>query len=168
MFGETDPGKLAELRKMPEKDQWQRMNDVRLNKAGLSQIVKDSLGNLQDCIDSSNMHKILAIIDTYGFPTYVEPWEVTTFFWHLPELLSDNHIDMLRALAKKKKLSGEDFAMIYDRRQAGRGLPELYYIQPHFDTVTRKNIYPAPPDLEATNKARAEIGLKKHPVSLSK
>lgn len=162
MLGEMDSAKLASLRKMPEKDKWQRMKDVRMNRAGISRIQKDSLDDLQQQIDTANMHKIIAIINGFGFPTYIEPWEVTTFFLHLPALLDDGHIKMLKDLTKKGKISADEFAAIYDRRQMDKNLPELYCVAPHLDTVTGKSAYPIPLNLDETNKARAEIGMKKY------
>lgn len=162
MLGEMDSAKLAGFRMMPEKDKWQRMKDVRMNKTGISKNQKDSLDNLQQHIDTANIRKIIAIIDSYGFPSYIEPWEVTTFFLHLPELLDDSHINMLKDLIKKGKVSAEEFAMIYDRRRTGKNLPELYYVQPHLDTITGKYIYLKPLNLAETNKARAEIGMKEY------
>jgi len=162
MFGEMDSAKLAGLRQMPEKDKWQRMKDVLANKTGISRIQKDSLNNLQQHIDTTNMRKIIAIINNNGFPTYIEPWEVTIFFLHLPELLDDGHINMLKELTKKGKVSAEEFALIYDRRQIGKHLPELYCVAPHLDTVTGKSAYSIPLNLDETNKARAEIGMKKY------
>ncbi len=162
MLGEIDSAKLAALRMMPEKDKWQRMKDVQMNKTGISKNQKDSLDNLQQHIDTANMRKIIAIINNYGFPTYIEPWEVTTFFLHLPELLEDSHLNMVKDLIKKGKVSAEVFAMIYDRRQTGKNLPKLYYVQPHLDKITGKSTYQLPLNLDETNKARAEIGMKKY------
>ncbi len=162
MLGEMDSAKLAALRKMPEKDQWQRMKDVQMNRVGISRIQRDSLDDLQQYIDTTNMRKIIAIINNYGFPTYIEPWEVTTFFLHLPALPDDGHINMLKDLTKKGKISADEFAAIYDRRQMCKHLPELYYVAPRLDTVTGKSAYPIPLNLDETNKARAEIGMKKY------
>lgn len=72
MLGEMDSAKLAALRKMPEKDQWQRMKDVQMNRVGISELKRISLDDLQQYIDTTNMRKIIAIINNYGFPTYIQ------------------------------------------------------------------------------------------------
>jgi hypothetical protein len=162
-FGELDEQKVLAFRKMDEKEQFARMKAVQQNKAGISQLQKDSLWQLQAQIDSLNFISVSEIISNYGYP---KKWQdadnVSTILLHSPlRLIDDKFMKMLLQEVKNGKMPGIDYASIYDKIQIERKLPELYYVSEHFDSATKTFAIGKPADLAATNSARAEIGLEK-------
>ena len=163
MFGETDENKLAELRKRNEADQFKRMKDVRDNKVGISQYAKDSLWQLQGALDSANFIAMAGIIYKYGYPKkYIEAYKVSAIFLHASiHLMTPDFFKTLKEEVLNGNMPGMEYATIYDKQQVNNKLPELYYVLEHFDTKTNTSAIGHPKDLEATNKAREEVGLKK-------
>ncbi|MFI5195454.1 MAG: hypothetical protein ACHQD8_00055 [Chitinophagales bacterium] len=163
MFGELDEKKLAEMRKLPEGDQWKRMKQVQDNKVGISEHQKDSLWQLQGAIDSVNFIKMSGIVRRYGFPKkYVEVYKASAIFLHSPvQFLTDDFFKVLMQEVKNNNMPGLEYATIYDKAQLNNKLPELYYVCEHYDPTTKTSHIRQPKDLEATNRAREEIGLKK-------
>ena len=163
MFGETDDNKLAELRKTNEADQFKRMKDVRDNKVGISQSAKDSLWQLQGALDSANFIEMAGIMYKYGYPKkYIEAFKVSVIFLHASlHLMTPDFFKKLKEEVLDGNMPAMEYATIYDKQQVNNKLPELYYVLEHFDTKTNTSAIGKPKDLEATNKAREEIGLKK-------
>ncbi len=162
-FGETDENKLAELRKMSEADQFQRMKAVQDDKVGIAKKAKDSLWQMQAAIDSSNFVKMKGIIYTYGYPKkYMEAYKVSVIFIHArPQWMTADFFRVLKEEVMNGNMPAFEYAAIYDRMQIENKLPELYYVSEHYDAKTGKSAIGKPLNMEATNKAREEIGLKK-------
>jgi len=154
MFGELDAQKLAELRKLPDAEQFKRMRDVQRNKVGLTQAQKDSVGALQDALDLASFTKLTGIIRSFGFPNgYVEAYEASTILLHTPPArLTSEYFAMLMDEVKAGNLPAKEYAIVYDRSLVEQNHPPLYG-----EYGTDK-----PVNIEETNKARAEIGLKKY------
>ncbi len=161
MYGETDEQKLKQLRLMSEQDQSVRMQQARANKVGITQAVKDSLWKLQVHIDSANFSRLSAILYKYGVPHSIMPGDVSLIFDHTPELMTDGLLALLKQEVQDKHFPGLEYAIIYDGLQNYRKLPELYHVFKYYDTTTKTADIKQPEDLEATNKARKEIGLKR-------
>ena len=74
--------------------------------------------------------------------------------------MNEGFFKMLKEEVEYGNLSGMEYAIMYDRTQNARHLPELYYVNKHYDSTTKTTIIRKPIDLIATNIARKEIGLK--------
>jgi hypothetical protein len=162
MFGELDPQKLAELRSQPADSQNRRMSNVMKGRVGISQAQKDSLWVYQGAIDSANFIRLSGIIKMYGFPKkYIDEWKVTTVLLHNTTLMSDDFFELLKEEVLAGNLSAKEYAGMHDRVRSDRHLPQLYCVSEQWDSVTKTVKIATPVDIEATNKARKEIGLKK-------
>ena len=139
------------------------MKDVMDGKVGISEHIKDSLWHIQAAIDSSNFIKMQGLIYTYGYPKkYIEAYKVSTIFLHAsPRWMTMDFFKTLKEEVMNGNMPGLEYAEIYDRQQIDKKLPELYYVGKHFDSKTNTFAIAKPFDIEATNKAREEIGLKK-------
>lgn len=163
MYGETDETKLAAIIKQEANEQFKRMKDVSDNKAGISVHVKDSLWQLQSAIDSANFIKMSGIIYKYGFPKkYVAAYKVSAILLHSsPHFMTMDFFNILKEEVINGNMPGIEYATIYDKTRLNNKLPELYYVIEHFDPKTNTSVIGKPRDIEATNRAREEIGLKK-------
>ena len=162
-FGELDERKIAEMKKQEPKEQYRRMKDVLNNKTGISRQQKDSLWQLQSAIDSVNFLKMSGIIRTYGYPgKYVSAGKVSTIFLHTPiDIINENFLNTLMTEVKMGNMPGMEYALIYDRVQQEHKQPELYYVMEYYDAAGKTPGIRHPADVEKTNKAREEMGLKK-------
>ncbi|MBC7553936.1 MAG: hypothetical protein H7257_08155 [Taibaiella sp.] len=162
MLGELDEQKIMDFRNGDQNLMNLRITDVMKNKTGLSQWQKDSIGHLQDKIDSLNFLTLSGIINRYGFPQCVKAWKVSTILLHAsPTLMNDDFFKMLMEEVKNGNLPGYEYAAMYDKMRTAKKLPELYYVNEHFDQATKTSHILTPIDINATNIARKEIGLKK-------
>ena len=162
MYGELDPQKLEEWKQKDEKAKWQRFRDVQKNKAGITQFQKDSIGKYQDENDSENMVKLTEIITRYGFPTYIEAYKVTPILLHAPSSqLNGEYLKMLKDEVLLGNMPALEYAVLYDEIQYRLHLPELYYVNATFDETRGKGKIGIPANMDETNRARKEIGLKK-------
>lgn len=161
MYGETDEQKLKELRGMSEQDRSVRMQQARANKVGISQPIKDSLWKLQEHIDSANFSRLSSILYKYGVPPSIMPGDVSLIFDHTPDMITDDLLALLKQEVQDKHFPGFEYAVIYDGLQNYRKLPELYHVTKYYSTTTKTAAIKQPENLEATNKARKEIGLKR-------
>ena len=163
MFAETDERKLADLKKLPQNEQSKRIKDVLDHKIRLSARVNDSLGQLQDAIDSANFTEVCGIIYKYGYPKkYVDVAKVSVLLMHAnPRWMTSDIFKTLKEEVINGNMPAFEYATIYDRTQLGLKLPELYYVMEHYDAKTGTSAIGKPLDIDATNKAREEIGLKR-------
>ncbi|PQJ09662.1 hypothetical protein CJD36_017150 [Flavipsychrobacter stenotrophus] len=161
MYGETDGQKLKVLRSMSKQDQSVRMQQARANKVGITQAVKDSLWKLQVHIDSENFSRLSSILYKYGVPHSIMPGHVSIILDHTPDMITDGLLALLKQEVQDKHFPRFEYAVIYDGLQNYRKLPELYHVTKYYSTTTKTAAIKQPEDLEATNKARKEIGLKR-------
>ena len=161
-LGEMDDTKLQALKKMSDEDMGKRMRDVMHNKVGISAVQKDSLGQLQSIIDTVNFIKMTAIIYKFGYPKkYVSSYTPTTILGHAANgLVTADLFKVLREEVRNKNMPPYEYAELYDMVQLHNKQPELYYVIEHGNPKSNSSEIWKPKDLEATNKARREIGLK--------
>ncbi len=163
-LGETDPVKLAALQNADEPTKMRRIRDVMNNKVGLPQATKDSLERLQDANDAANFTKLSGIIARYGYPhNYIAGYKTGTILSHMSAtLLDEQFFSMLKVQVQAGNMEAMEYAGLYDRIQLELHKPELYCVIDHYDTATKKSALSSPTDINATNKAREEIGLRKY------
>jgi len=166
---------LDEMGELDQKYRWQLMYGITkktevdsINKLPVEQIriickenqknnkaKNDSLGRLQNEIDSINKEPLIAIINEFGFPSpkRIKSWTGDFILLHFT---TEDDFKVFNPLLtkelKKGNLKGLIYAEWHDRILHDKGLPQLY-------GAYGKN--PKIEDLNKTNLARKEIGLKK-------
>ena len=161
MYGETDEQKLKEIRVLDRQAKSVRMLEAHANKVGISQTLKDSLWILQVRIDSVNFMKVSGILYKYGVPKGVAPGNISLIIDHTPSLITDDLLAVLKQEVEDKHFPGLEYAIVYDGLQVYRKLPELYHVTNYYNAITKTAAISTPENIEATNKARKEIGLKR-------
>lgn len=163
MLGEENIHKLDSLKKLPSQELKKRIIAAMENKIGLSQEKKDSIWRKQLIIDTINTISLKSIINKYGYPDfYNEPFEISTILLHSPDSFLDSiFLEKLKMEVIKKKMGAYDYALVYDKACSKKEGAERYYVIEHYDSITNQNHIHIPTDIERTNKARKEIGLKK-------
>ena len=162
-WGTTDKAELDRLSSLPDNEQM--VEYARRTRAGirLDAEVEKALWEKQIAIDRANGDELMAWVRACGWPTRELLGEdapsVIPILIHMP---MDQAAWVLPVL-KKEVLAGrmppKPYATIYDRKQQHDGTPQLYGMVQAFDAQTRTVLSPAIVDLDATNRARAEIGL---------
>lgn len=162
-WGTADPDELARLNALDDEAnmaEWGRRNAEGIK---LDPELEKELWVKQIKIDRANTQELMRLIEQYGWPTdetagegfpspvpvliHMQPEDAA---WVLPKL----RIEVLAG-----RMDAEPYAMIYDRKQQHDGVPQLYGKTQFFDSKTRTILAPAIVDIDATNRARAEIGL---------
>ncbi len=162
-YAEVDDKKIDSIKKLDDSCRLRVIYDVQKHHKFLPLRIVDSIEKLQEKIDSINLKKLSGIIKTYGFPhKYVPIYYGIIILNHVDVgLVTDEFIELLRQEVRCGNLTPIEFANFYDRLQLGKKLPELYYVLEHYNPITQKTELHTPKDIDATNKARADIGLKK-------
>ena len=162
-WGTTDAEEIARLDSLPNDEQM--AEHVRRNQEGikLDKELEDALWVKQIEIDRANTKRLMRWIEECGWPSEERLGEGTPSM--VPVLI---HMQMEEAawvlpILREEVLNGRmpprPYASIYDRKQQHEGNPQLYGMMQAFDSKTRTILAPAIHDLDATNKARAEIGM---------
>ena len=163
-WGTTDPDELAQLNALDDEAhmaEWGRRNAEGIS---LEPELKKELWEKQIAIDRANTHEFMRLVGQYGWPTdesagagFPSPVPVLIHMqmddaeWVLPKLRDE-------VLAGR--MEPGPYAMIYDRKQQHDGKPQLYGKTQAFDAKTRTILAPAIVNIDATNRARAEIGME--------
>ena len=163
MYGATDEQEIKAFKAMDDTAKWKRFQDVLDHKAGISVAKLDSIWKLQAAIDSANFLKVMAITKMFGFPhKYVESYKATAILCHAAEgYWNDDFFRTLKDEVLLGNIEPDVYAGLYDNIQWKMHRQELYFVNLQYHKTTKTSDHGTPPDLELTNKARAEIGLKK-------
>lgn len=163
-WGTTDSDELAVLNALDDEAhmvEYSRRNAEGIN---LDPKLENELWKKQITIDLANTRELMRLVELHGWPTdesagvgYPSPVPVLIHMqpedveWVLPKL----RVEVLAG-----RMDPGPYAMIYDRKQQHDGKPQLYGKTQAFDSKTRTILAPAIVDIDATNMARAEIGLE--------
>ena len=118
------------------------------------------LRNMADA-DRSMLTRLQAIIAEHGWPSDertgadVDP---VVFLLHVPQAI-DEMTPTLLAEVHAGRLPAREFALAFDKSRKVRGDLQLYGTGDEYDPATQTIVPPRIEDIEATNAARAEIGL---------
>ncbi|MGV6814967.1 MAG: DUF6624 domain-containing protein [Phycisphaerales bacterium] len=162
-WGTTDPDELARLEALDDEAsmaEWSRRNAEGIK---LDSEIEKELWVKQIAIDRANTKRLMDLIVRYGWPTIESagdgfPSPVPVLI-HMQMDDADWVLPQLRAQVLAGLMEPGPYAMIYDRKQQHDGMPQLYGMTQAFDSETRTILPPAIVDLDATNAARAEIGM---------
>lgn len=161
-FDELDAHRLDSFRKLDEHAKFKRMSSVAKDKSPATLHTRDSLSSLQYMLDSVNFAKIHNVIYKYGYPKkYVESYKISVILNHNANFVTDDFLRLLLQEVKNGNMPAGEYANMYDAQQTVWKHPKLYYGAAEYDAATNTFNDEKPNDLNATNKARQELGLKK-------
>lgn len=163
-WGTTDPKELARLKALDDdahmeeaKRRWRE--GVRLPKKQA-----DELMAKQNIIDAANFHKLIGWVRTYGFPDperlSIDAPSPIGVLIHADTALYDSVAKLLRAEAKAGRMNARAFAALSDRKAQHAGGVQLYGMCQRFDPKSNQILPPEIEDIDKTNRARAELGMK--------
>lgn len=162
-WGTTDADEIARLKSLPEDEQMAEL--VRRNKEGvtLDKALEERLWAKQIEIDRANTKRLMRWIEQCGWPSEDRFGEGTPsmvpVLIHMQMEEAEWVLPILRDEVLNGRMPPRPYASIYDRKQQHEGKPQLYGMMQAYDSKTRTVLAPAIHDLDATNSARAEIGM---------
>jgi hypothetical protein len=136
-------------------------------KAGPMSSKAMELWKKQNALDSFNLIRVTAILDSMGFPAFDDSAGVATFMviQHAELGLQEKYLPLFQKAADQHKLQPSILAKMIDRVRVRKGQKQMYGTQfsPIKDPVTGylTNKYELEPieDEENVNKRRAKVGL---------
>ena len=164
----TDEKKVAEYEKLSETEQMKTMFQKKKDK--LPEEVEKVLWELQRRNDRQNLNELASIIKEFGYPgphrISMERDRVFALLLHPPvsrDEVEDHTKEWCKLLLREVKagrMEAESYAKYVDNMR-GKILrrPQLYGTNKQFDRATGKIRPGLIEDLEATNRARREIGM---------
>ncbi|MEM9379571.1 MAG: DUF6624 domain-containing protein [Planctomycetota bacterium] len=162
-WGTTDPEELARLEALDDEAhlaEWARRHreGIRLPKAEADELMRK-----QGILDAKNLTRLSAIIRKHGYPS-PEKLEIDAPD-PLPVLIHaslegyDAIADDLLVEALAGRLHAKKYASLSDRKRQHRGQLQLYGTCRAMDVTSGKVLAPEIESIEATNDARAALGL---------
>lgn len=163
-WGTTDPEELARLDALDDDATMKEW--VRRTREGieLPKEVRDELMAKQNKLDKANVERLAELIRSYGYPDAdrfsVEFPDVAPILIHAQ---LEDYVPLQPLLlqeAKAGRMNAKTYAAVYDRKQQHAGNVQLYGTGFAIDIETGKELAPLIENIEATNRARKEIGLE--------
>lgn len=162
-WGTTDEAELARLEALPDDEQMEE--HVRRSREGikLESELEKKLWAKQIAIDRANTRSLMSWVKACGWPSEELLGEGTPsmvpVLIHMQMEDAEWVLPVLRDEVLAGRMPPRPYAMIFDRKQHHEGKPQIYGMTQAYDSKTRTVLPPAIVDLEATNAARAEIGM---------
>ena len=159
-FGTLDQRFIDSIYALPDAEQ---MNFWMNKKQKLPKAVEDSLWALQHAIDLANINRLQEIICAYGWPAR-EKFQLETspltFLFHCPTEKVEEMKNLLYAEVKEGRMEPLGYAMFVDNMYLKHGRMQLCGTNQEFNRELKKVMPPSLKDIEASNKARIDIGLE--------
>lgn len=159
-FGTLEQEFIDSIYALPDGEQ---MNFHMNNKKKLPKATEDSLWAVQNAIDLANINRLQEIVCTYGWPAR-EKFQLKTsallFLTHCPTEKVEKMKELLYTEVKEGRMGSLEYAMFVDNMLLKHGEMQLYGTNKRFDRELKKVISPSLKDIEASNKARIDIGLE--------
>ncbi|MFK7959724.1 MAG: DUF6624 domain-containing protein [Phycisphaerales bacterium] len=163
-WGTDDPDELARLEALDNDAsmaEWGRRNAEGIS---LPKEKADAYMAKQNVADRANCEQLLSLVERLGWPSEdrlgLGTPDMTAVLIHMPMDMMGEALPLLRREALAGRMPPKRYAVVYDRKQQHDGAPQLYGTSQAFDPATRTVLPPAITDIDATNLARAEIGLE--------
>ncbi|MHA7814187.1 MAG: DUF6624 domain-containing protein [Phycisphaerales bacterium] len=162
-WGTTDEAELARLEALPDDEQMEE--HVRRSREGikLKSELEKKLWAKQIAIDRANTRSLMDWVRACGWPSEELLGEGTPsmvpVLIHMQMEDAEWVLPVLREEVLAGRMPPRPYAMIFDRKQHHEGKPQIYGMTQAYDSKTRTVLPPAIVDLDATNAARAEIGM---------
>lgn len=159
-FGTLDQRFIDSIYALPDPEQ---MNFWMDKKQKLPKTIEDSLWQLQNAIDLANINRLQEIVCAYGWPER-EKFKLETsallFLTHCPTEKVEEMKALLYAEVKEGRMEPLAYAMFVDNMHLKHGERQLYGTNQEFNRELKKVMPPSLKDIEASNKARIDIGLE--------
>lgn len=159
----TDPDELDRLSGLSLEESLAEQSRRREAGIRLDPGTRERLERAQTELDIANTRRLMELVRRYGWPTertlgagFEDP---TAILIHMRPEDTDKALPTLKAETLAGRMPPKKYAMIFDRQRQHHGRPQLYGTVQAFDPETRTVRPPAIVDPDATNRARAEIGL---------
>lgn len=162
-WGTTDEAELARLKALPDDENMEE--SFRRSREGikLEPELEKELWAKQIAIDRANTQTLMDWVQACGWPSEELLGEDTPsmvpVLIHMQMEDAEWVLPVLREEVLAGRMPPRPYAMIFDRKQHHEGKPQIYGMTQAFDSATRTVLPPAIVDLDATNAARAEIGM---------
>ena len=165
-FGTFSPCAADSIRQsldgLPMDEQFAREQTLRAEaEARTNSVERDILRRMMNDADYAIQERLREIIAEHGWPSDertgadVSP---VVFLLHAPDRM-DEMRDELMAEVRAGRLPAREFAMAIDKSRVVYGELQLYGTGNEFDSATQSVQPPRVADIDATNAARAAIGL---------
>jgi hypothetical protein len=162
-WGTTDEAELARLKALPDDEQMAAIMQRQRDGVSLSEEVEKELWDKQIAIDRANTKLLMRWVRACGWPSEELLGEGTPsmvpVLIHMQMEDAEWVLPVLREEVLAGRMPPRPYAMIFDRKQHHEGKPQIYGMTQAYDSKTRTVLPPAIVDLDATNAARAEIGM---------
>jgi len=162
-WGTTDPDELARLNALDDDAhmaEWARRNAEGI---ALEPDEEKRLWALQNELDFMNTRILMNLVERFGWPSEAMLAQGTPNPTPVLIHMRPGDAEWVLPVLKREALSGrmppKTYAMIFDRKRQHAGEPQLYGTIQMFDRATNSVVPAEIVDIEATNAARAEIGL---------
>ena len=162
-WGTTDPEELERLEAL--EDDAHLAEWARRNREGicLPEAQEKELMRRQGVLDAANLVRLVTLMETYGYPNPerfgIEAPDPLPILIHATPEGYDAVAAQLLEEARAGHFRARSYAALFDRKRQHRGEMQLYGTCCMMDRATGKVLPPEIVSLEATNRARAEIGL---------
>lgn len=159
-FGTLEQEYIDSIYALPDAEQM----DFWMNKKQkLPKTVEDSLWVLQNAIDLANTNRLQEIVCAYGWPAR-EKFKLETsalsFLFHCPTEKVEEMKELLYVEVKNGRMKALGYAMFVDNMRLKHGEVQLYGTNEEFNRELKKVLPPSLKNIEASNKARVDIGLE--------
>lgn len=167
-YGTTDDEKISQFDKLSESEQMKWL--FAKDKEKLPEETRKLLHQLQRKNDKENLAEFISIVKEFGYPSDkrigLEQGRVFALLLHPPvdrdevEAHTREMCKLLLPEVKAGRMEAKTYAVFVDN-QRGKilRLPQLYGTNKQFNRATGKILPPIIEDLEASNRARREIGM---------
>ncbi|MEM6326243.1 MAG: DUF6624 domain-containing protein [Bacteroidota bacterium] len=135
----------------------------RDTEARLTSAERDSLLSIMQAADRAHIVRLREIVETHGWPDSTRIGGSSNpfiFLLHTSPATLESMLGLLRTEVDAGRMEPRHFAMAVDKSRKIRGERQLYGTGPEFDPATGGIAPPVIDDIEATNRARAEIGME--------
>lgn len=162
-WGTTDRAEIERLSSLPDDEQMAEQARRIREGVRLDAELENELRERQGAIDRANVNELMSWVRACGWPTEELRGEdvpsVVPILIHMPMDQAAWALPVLKEEVLAGRMPAKPYATIHDRKQQHDGKPQIYGMVRAFDAQTRTVLPPAIVDLDATNRARAEIGL---------
>lgn len=163
-WGTTDPAELARLEALDDDAhiaEWARRHKEGIR---LPQALETELMARQSVLDARNVARLAGIIRSYGYPSAerlgVDAPDPVPLLIHASLEDYDAVAPLLLEEARAGRMGARPFAALTDRKRQHRGELQLYGTCRAIDAATGEHLAPLIGDIDATNAARAALGME--------
>jgi hypothetical protein len=163
-WGTTDPEELAALEALDDEAHMAEWARRRAEGIKLDPEEDKRLRALQSELDFYITRVLINLVERFGWPSEEMLGEGTPDMTPVLIHMHNDDAEWVLPILRRETLAGrmepKKYGGIYDRKLQLEGQPQLYGTVLYYDRATSSILPPEIVDIEATNAARAEIGLE--------